>query len=240
VVPFRLVGMEPCVAPDARRITANIQSENVISCRSWSCPSWLAKRRHFHWRRAAWRRRCRISHRASGCDVPLGGSVVGGLISGTATRSGQRFQARAGQLARAIELRQKLYIEFIRAASKACADSLMSDQARIEELATPQAMITRMHLASSPRILACAREVMLATTENYFKPNKTIRELYELTKTGRMSNRLEDFSDAVLEEAGRRYRGGLLSFPTSRPPDGGRARDGTWARSLRGILRNSV
>jgi hypothetical protein len=170
----------------------------------------------------------------------LGGSVVGGLISGSATWSSQRYLAKASQLAHEIALRQTLYIEFICAASKAYGDSLVSDQPRIEELATLQAMITRMHVVSSPRIVTCAREVVLKTTDNYFKPNKTIKELYELMKTGRMIDPLEDFCDAILEEAGKRSPGGLRLFPVSRPPDGGRAGHVTAARSLQGILRNSV
>jgi hypothetical protein len=170
----------------------------------------------------------------------LGGSVVGGLISGVATWASQRFQARANQLAHEISLRQTLYIEFIVTASKLHGDSLVNDLPRIEDLATLQAMITRMHIMSSPRIIACAVEVLLQTTDNYFKPNKTIKELYELMKTGRMTDPLEDFRDAVVEEARRQYPYGLQFLLTSPPPDDSRASQAAGVRSLRGILLNSV
>jgi hypothetical protein len=170
----------------------------------------------------------------------LGGSVVGGLISGIATWTSQRLQTRAGQVAHEISLRQGLYIEFIVAASKAYGDSIVNDQPRIEELATLRAMITRMHIISSPRIAACAEEVLLKTTDSYFKPNKTIRELYELMKSGRLIDPLQDFSEAVREEALQRYPGGIRLLLSHRPFDGGRANRKTGARSLSGILLNSV
>jgi len=153
----------------------------------------------------------------------LSGSVVGGLISGIATWASQRFHTRASQLANEISRRQGLYIEFIVAASKAYGDSIVSDQPRIEELATLQAMITRMHIVSSARIIACAEEVLLKTTDNYFEPNKTIKELYELMKTGRAIAPLQDFSDAVREETRQRYPDGPWRRLSRRPFDGGRA-----------------
>jgi len=170
----------------------------------------------------------------------LGGSVVGGLISGIASWTSQRAQARAGQFAHEISLRESLYIEFIGVASKAYCDSIASDQPRIEDLAVLQAMITRMRIVSSVRIVACAEEVLVKTTDNYFTPNKTIRELHDLMKTGRTIDPLKDFSDAVREEALRRYPGGSWLLLSSRPLDDSRTGHKTETRSLPGILLHSV
>jgi hypothetical protein len=44
-------------------------------------------------------------------------------------------------------------------------------------------MISRMRILSSPTIVA-ALTIMRATIDNYFVPNKTIRELHELVESG--------------------------------------------------------
>jgi hypothetical protein len=41
-----------------------------------------------------------------------------------------------------------------------------------------------MHILSSPCIVACDDEIISATPGTYFGPNKTIRELHELMKSG--------------------------------------------------------
>ena len=173
----------------------------------------------------------------------LGGSVVGGLISGVATWTSQRFQARASQFAHEIALREGLYIEFIVAASKAYGESIVSDQPRIEELAALQSMITRMHIISSERIAASAEEVLLKTTDNYFLPNQTIKELHEAMKSGRTSDPLRNFGDAVREELRQRYPRGLWQSLSSGPLDDDRARQKTWSLSnvlLHSLWRRSV
>ena len=50
-------------------------------------------------------------------------------------------------------------------------------------------MISRMRILSSPTIVACADEIMRATIDTYFAPNKTIRELHELAESGSASTR---------------------------------------------------
>jgi hypothetical protein len=170
----------------------------------------------------------------------LGGSLVGGLISGIATWASQRVQARTVQLAREISLRETLYSDFIAAASKAYGDAIVNDRPQIEELAALQAMITRMRIVSSPRIVACAEQVHLNTTGTYFMPNKTIRELYEAMKGGRPIDPLKDFSDAVREEARQRYPGVPWLLSIQRPLDLARADHGTATRRLPSVFLNSL
>ncbi|MGA3004950.1 MAG: hypothetical protein ABSE20_24845 [Acetobacteraceae bacterium] len=86
---------------------------------------------------------------SSAASAP-GGSVVGGLISGIATWASQRVQARADQFAHLISLRERLYVDFIAAASKAYADAIVNDRPQIEDLAALQSIITRMRIISSP------------------------------------------------------------------------------------------
>ncbi len=130
----------------------------------------------------------------------LGGSVVGGLTSGITTWLSQRAMARAGQLAREMSRRDDLYKDFIVAASKAYGDALMSDEPPLQELVSLYAMISRMRVLSSPRTVACAEKSMDGIIGAYFAPNKTVRELHELMKSGTGIDPLKDFSEAAREE----------------------------------------
>ena len=130
----------------------------------------------------------------------IAGSLVGGLTSGFTTWLSFRSQARAGKLAREMSRRDDLYKDFIVAASKAHGSALVSDEPQVQELVALYAMISRMRVMSLPRTVACAEKVVQTTIETYFAPNKTIRELHELTKSGTLIDPLKDFSEAAREE----------------------------------------
>jgi hypothetical protein len=130
----------------------------------------------------------------------LGGSVVGGLTSGVTTWLSARAQARAGQLARELSRRDDLYKEFIVAASKAYGDAMLSSEPQVQELVALSSLISRMRVLSLPRTVACAEKILDLTIGAYFAPNRTIRELHELMKTGAGIDPLKGFSEAAREE----------------------------------------
>ena len=130
----------------------------------------------------------------------LAGSVVGGLTSGITTWLSLRAQARIGQLAHELSQREALFKDFIVAASKAYGEAIMSNEPQIQELVALYAMISRMRVMSLPRTVACADEIMRATIDTYFAPNKTIRELNELMKSGAGIDPLKSFSEAARDE----------------------------------------
>ena len=130
----------------------------------------------------------------------LAGSVVGGLTSGLTTWLSQRAQARAGQLAREMSRRDDLYKDFIVAASKVYGDALLNNEPQIQEILALSGMISRMRLMSLPKTVASAGKVMDITMTTYFAPNKTVRELYDLTKSGVVIDPLKEFSEAAREE----------------------------------------
>jgi hypothetical protein len=132
----------------------------------------------------------------------LAGSVVGGLTSGITTWLSLRAQARAGQHAHDKSLREDLYRDFIVSASKAYGDALTSNEPQIQEIVTLYAIINRMRILSSPRIIACADEIMTVALGTYFAPNKTIRELHDLMKSGGEDgiDLLKNFSEEAREE----------------------------------------
>ncbi|MBV9248274.1 MAG: hypothetical protein JO227_03365 [Acetobacteraceae bacterium] len=130
----------------------------------------------------------------------LAGSVIGGLTSGVTTWLNQRSQAKAEQIAQDLSRRRELYADFIVSASKAYGQALVVSEPKIEELIGLYAMISRMRALSSPRIVACAEQVLLETTSAYFEPNRTVPELRELIKSGTGIDPLKDFAEAVREE----------------------------------------
>jgi hypothetical protein len=130
----------------------------------------------------------------------LAGSVVGGLTAGMTTWLSQRAQARAGQLARDFSRREDLYKDFIVAASKTYSEAIVSNEPQIQDLVALYGIISRMRVLSSPRTIACADKIMLTMIDTYFAPNKTIRELNELMKSGAGIDPLKDFSEAAREE----------------------------------------
>lgn len=134
----------------------------------------------------------------------LAGSMIGGLTSGITGWLNQRSLARAGQLAHELSRRQELYKDFILSASKAYGESLILSDPKIDELIALYAMISRMRVMSSPRIVACAEHVLLVTTDAYFEPNRTVPELRELIRSGAGVDPLKDFAEAVRDE-GRQF-----------------------------------
>ena len=112
----------------------------------------------------------------------------------------QRAQVRAGQLANEMSRRDDLYKDFIVAASKAYGDALLSNEPQIPELVGLSALVSRMRVLSSPRTVASAEKLMEATISAYFAPNKTIRELHDLMKSGTGIDPLNDFSEAARAE----------------------------------------
>ncbi len=130
----------------------------------------------------------------------LAGSVIGGLTTGLTTWINQRAQAKAGQLAHEMARRDELCREFIIAASKVYGDALVSSDPQIQELVNLYAMISRMRVMSAPRTIACADAIMRATLDTYFAPNKTLRDLQELMKSGTGIDPLKDFSEAARQE----------------------------------------
>jgi len=130
----------------------------------------------------------------------LAGSVVGGLTSGATTWLTQRAQARAGRLAYEMSRREDLFKDFIVAASRAYGEALLSSEPQVQEIVGLYAMISRMRVLCSPQTVASADKIMVTTIDTYFAPNKTIRELNEVIKSGEGIDPLKEFSEAAREE----------------------------------------
>ena len=130
----------------------------------------------------------------------LAGSVVGGLTSSGTTWLSQLAQARAGEMAHEMKLREDLYREFIIAASKAYGDALLNSERHIPELVSLYAMISRMGILSLPHTIACVDEIMRTIIDTYFSPNHSVRDLRDLIRVGTGIDPLRAFSEVTREE----------------------------------------
>ena len=111
----------------------------------------------------------------------------------------QQAQFRTQQLTQDLSKREKLYEDFIEEASKWYADAYEHDDSRVANFVKMYALISRMRVISSPRIVECADRVVRVIIETYRAPNKTFRDVEEILDNEAM-NPLRDFSNACREE----------------------------------------
>ena len=130
----------------------------------------------------------------------LAGSVTGGLTTGSTNWLTQRAQMRAGQRANEMLRRSDLYRDFIVAASRSYGDALMTSEPQIADLVGLYAMISRMRVLSTSRIVVAADKIMRVIVDTYSAQNKSALEVRELIKEGTGVDVLKDFSEAAREE----------------------------------------
>ena len=106
----------------------------------------------------------------------LAGSTIGGLTSLTASWLTQHVQFRAQQRASDLSRREELYKDFIEEASRLYADAFAHDQAEVVNLVNLYALVSRMRVRSSPRIVETADRVVRVIIETYLAPNKYLNK----------------------------------------------------------------
>ena len=107
----------------------------------------------------------------------LAGSTIGGLTSLTASWLTQHVQFSAQQRASDLSRREELYKNFIEEASRWYADAFEHDKAEVANLVNLYALVSRMRVLSSPRIVENADRVVRVIIETYLAPNKTFRDV---------------------------------------------------------------
>jgi hypothetical protein len=129
----------------------------------------------------------------------LAGSMIGGLTSLTASWLTQHVQFSAQQRASDLKRRQELYNNFIEEASRWYADAFVHNEAEVANLVNHYALVSRMRVLSSPRIVKNADRVVRVIIQTYLAPNKTFRDVEEILDNDAM-NPLREFSNACREE----------------------------------------
>jgi hypothetical protein len=145
----------------------------------------------------------------------LAGSVIGGLTTGITTWLSLRSQTRVGHRSGQLVRRQDLFSEFITAASKAYGEALFSTEPKIQDLIALYALVCQMRVLCSAEIVACAQRIIVATIDTYYTPNRTVREVNDMTKTGTLIDPLREFSESARGEL-RAFRPFLANSHWSR------------------------
>ena len=117
----------------------------------------------------------------------------------TASWLTQHVQFRAQQRASDLSRRAELYKDFIEEASRLYADAFAHDEAEVANLVNLYALVSRMRVRSSPRIVETADRVVRVIIETYLAPNKTFRDVKEILDNDAMDPSGE-FSHACREE----------------------------------------
>src|SRR5262245_44800533 len=129
----------------------------------------------------------------------LAGSMIGGLTSMAASWLTQSFEFRAQQLAQDLSQRAELYKDFIEEAARCYADAYEHQKAEVSNLVKLYALVGRMRVLSSAKIVESADRVVRVIIETYLGPNKTFGDVRELLDNEAM-NPLREFSNACRDE----------------------------------------
>ena len=131
----------------------------------------------------------------------LAGAAIGGLMSAAASWLAQQQQARTQWLTHDRLRREDLYKEFIEEAAQCFIDALRHDAAKadIPHLVGLYSKIDRMRILSSPKIVACAEQVVRKILDTYLEPDRSFHELREMVNSNSL-HLLRDFSELCREE----------------------------------------
>jgi|SRR5215470_6158261 len=129
----------------------------------------------------------------------LAGSAVGGLTSFFSTWLGQGAQFKAQALLHDKGRKQELYRAFVEEASSSYIDALTRDTPDLSKTIVLYALISRMRILSSPKVIAEAEMVAELIVETYPQPNKTFKDLRVMMHHHALDP-LRGFSEACREE----------------------------------------
>jgi hypothetical protein len=129
----------------------------------------------------------------------LAGSTIGGVTMMASSWLGQRVQFTAQQRVLHQNRQEDLYRMFIDEASRWYADAYEHDTPQISNLVNLYALVSRMRVFSSTRVVEQADIVVRVIIEAYLAPNKTFVDVHEIIDNAAM-NPLREFSAACREE----------------------------------------
>jgi len=110
------------------------------------------------------------------------GSISGALASSVSTWITQRRQDRRDILAKRIFYLEQLYPNFIRESAHALADAIQYDLQDPSKLTPTYALLSRIRLRSSPKVLASAEQVVQHIIRAYSEPKLAAEEIQSRLK----------------------------------------------------------
>ena len=127
------------------------------------------------------------------------GSLVGGSASVVTTWMAQKTLNRREVLREELRKREALYGEFIGECAKLFMDAFTHALEKPETLLPVFALINRIRLCSSRKVLAEAERLLGRITDQYFSKNLTVEELRKLAHT-EQADPLSAFGEACRAE----------------------------------------
>jgi hypothetical protein len=127
------------------------------------------------------------------------GSLVGGSASVVTTWMAQKTLNKREVLRDELRKREALYGEFIGECAKLFMDAFTHALEKPETLLPVFALINRIRLCSSRKVLAEAERLLGRLTDQYFANNMTVEELRKLTHT-EQADPLSAFGEACRAE----------------------------------------
>jgi len=135
------------------------------------------------------------------------GSLVGGSASVATTWMAQKTLNRREVLREELRKREALYGEFIGECAKLFMDAFTHELEKPETLLPVFALINRIRLCSSRKVLAEAERLLGRITDQYFANNMTVEDLRKLAHT-EQADPLSAFGEACRAEL-KALRGGV-------------------------------
>jgi len=127
------------------------------------------------------------------------GSLVGGSASVATTWMAQKTMSKRGLAREELRKREALYGEFIGECAKLFMDAFTHNLEKPETLLPVFALINRIRLCASRKVLAEAERLLGRLTDQYFAKNLTVDELRKLAHT-EQADPLSTFGEACRAE----------------------------------------
>ncbi len=141
----------------------------------------------------------------------LAGVLVGGLTSFFTSYFTQTAQLRERSRETERAKREALYGDFITEASRLYGDALSHEKDDVADLVLLYALIARMRLIGSREVVRSAEQVLGFIVETYLAPNRSLRDLRDVAKSGEM-NFLSNFGEACRADLEHVHRGRRNAF----------------------------
>jgi hypothetical protein len=126
------------------------------------------------------------------------GSLSGALASSVSTWITQRHEDRRDLLAKRIFYREQLYSDFISETAHALADAIQHNLQDPNKLTPTYALLSRIRLSSSTKVLASAERVIQDIISRYSEPNITSQEIQ--SRAAKRQDPLREFSSICRAE----------------------------------------
>lgn len=126
------------------------------------------------------------------------GSLAGALSSGVSNWIAQKNQDRRNLLAKNIFHREQLYADFIGESARAMLDAMQHTFQDPSKLIPVYALISRIRLSSSSKVVESAERVVSSILVTYSKPNLSPQQIE--SQAGMRDNPLRQFSEICRHE----------------------------------------